>query len=156
MNILGIDPGAGGAIVSYNGTELLVHDMPTFQIKKGKSLRTRIDTRGLLKIFREEKPDHVFIEQVSAQPGNGAASAFSFGWACCAIEACLIALDIPHTYVTSMKWKKIMGCPKEKDGSRLRASQLLPAYAENWDRKKDDGRAEAALISLYGYQTIGS
>jgi len=156
MNIIGIDPGAGGAIVSYNKDELLVYDMPTFQIKKGKNLRTRIDTRGVLKILRDEKPDHVFVEQVSAQPGNGAAHAFSYGWACCAIDACLIALDIPYTYVASQTWKKKLSCPKEKDGARLRASQLFPAFSHNWDRKKDDGRAEAAMIALYGYQNIVS
>lgn len=44
-----------------------------------------------------------------------------------------------------------MQCPAEKDGSRMRASQLLPGFASNWDRKKDDGRAEASMIALYGF-----
>ncbi len=39
--------------------------------------------------------------------------------------------------------------PQGKDGSRLRVSELMPAYAECWRRAKDDGRAEAALIALW-------
>lgn len=155
MNIIGIDPGATGALASYNGEELLIYDMPVHGIKKGKSVRKRIDIIKLLEILANEKPDHIYIEQVSAQPGNGAASAFSFGWACAVVEACAVALKLPFTYVTSQRWKKEMSCPAEKDAARMRASQLFPKFAHNWDRKKDHGRAEAALISLYGWQKSG-
>lgn len=150
MNILGIDPGGSGALVSINDEELIVHDMPVYEITKGKSVRKRIDIKRLIGIITIESPDHAYVEQVSAQPMNGAASAFSFGWACCAVEAALIACGIPFTYVTPQKWKKDMDCPADKDGARYRASQLLPNYANNWERKKDDGRAEAALIALFG------
>jgi hypothetical protein len=40
--------------------------------------------------------------------------------------------------------------PAEKDGARARASQLIPAGASWWPLVKHDGRAEAALIALYG------
>jgi hypothetical protein len=44
--------------------------------------------------------------------------------------------------------------PAEKDGARARASQLLPQHAGHWPLKKHDGRAEAALIALYGWRQL--
>lgn len=149
--ILGIDPGASGALSFYDGAELLIWDMPVYEIKKGKTVRKRIDFRALCDIIRDQKPNHAFVENVSAQFGNGAAAAFSFGWACASVEHALVACDVPFTYVTPQSWKKAMGCPADKNGARMRASQLLPAFAHNWSRKKDDGRAESAIISLYGW-----
>lgn len=144
--ILGIDPGMSGAIALYDGDELLIRDMPVFKRNKTK----RIDCHTLLKYMQESHIDHAYIEQVNAF-GMGASSAYNFGWTCGAIEACVAALSIPFTYVTPQKWKKAMQCPKDKDAARMRATQLLPQFAHNWDLKKHDGRAEASLIALYGY-----
>lgn len=149
--ILGIDPGSNGCLSFYDGTELIVHDMPTYEIKKGKTVRKKVDFRKLCDIMMGDHVDHAYVENVSAQFGNGAASAFSFGWACASVENALIACNVPFTYVTPQSWKKAMQCPAEKDWSRMRASQLLPGFAHNWDRKKDDGRAEASMIALYGF-----
>lgn len=149
--ILGVDPGSDGALSFYDGTELIIYDMPTYEIKKGKTVRKKVDFRKLCDIINTNHADHAYVENVSAQFGNGAASAFSFGWACASVENALIACNVPFTYVTPQSWKKSMQCPAEKDGSRMRASQLLPGFASNWDRKKDDGRAEASMIALYGF-----
>lgn len=151
-NIIGIDPGISGAIVSLNNVELLVYDMPVYEITKGKSLRKRIDIQKLIAIIENERPDHAYVEQVSAQFGNGAASAFTFGQVVGIIEACLVACKVPVTYVSSMRWKKDMACTADKDAARFRAGQLLPQWSHNWDRKKDHNRAEAALIALWGKQ----
>lgn len=145
-NILGIDVGMNGALSFYDGKELLVYDMPTFERNKTR----RLDCLSLHGIMSLHKPHHVFIEQVNAF-GMGVTSAYSFGWSCGAIEGVVASLQIPFTYVTPQKWKKEMQCPKNKDSSRMRASQLLPQHAHNWDLKKHDGRAESALIALYGY-----
>lgn len=149
MNIAGVDPGANGGIC-FLGDDPITHEMPTFKIQKGKTLRTKINIPAFIKIFEDNRPDHVYIEQVSAQPGNGAASAFSFGWNCSLIEVTMCALKIPFTYVTSMRWKKDLSCPKEKDGARYRATQLLPLLAHNWELKRQDGVAEAGMIALWG------
>jgi len=150
--ILGIDVGMSGALSSWDGHELIIHDMPTFEIKKGKTLRKRIDISALKRIVELNHLDtHVFIEQVSAQPGNGAAAAFTYGFGCGVIEAVVQCCGLPFTYVPPQTWKKAMQCPKDKDAARQRASQLFPQFSHNWDRKKDDGRAEASLIALYGY-----
>lgn len=149
MIICGIDPGMSGALAFYDenaekGDELMVYKMPVFQRNKTH----RVDVLELSRILKFEMPDHVFIEQVNAF-GMGATGAYNFGWSCGVLEGVVGALHIPFTYVTPMKWKKAMQCPKDKDSARMRASQLLPDYAHNWPLKKDDGKAEAALIALY-------
>lgn len=152
-SILGIDPGSKGALAFYDGDELIVYDMPVMEIRKGKSIRKRFDPHGMMDILRDPINicKHAFVEQVSAQPGNGAAQAFTYGWMVGGIDSCLAADCIPVSYVTPMKWKKSLQCPREKDGARLRASQLMPQFAHNWQLKKHDGRAEAALIAYYGF-----
>lgn len=150
--IIGIDPGMTGAIAIMDLNELIVYDMPVYEITKGKSVRKRIDILALRKILFGPGPCHAFIEQVSAQPGNGAAAAFTYGWGCGVIEAVINCAEIPFTFVTPQKWKKTLQVPADKDGARFRASQLMPSFSHNWDRKKDHGRAESALIALYGFQ----
>ena len=147
--VLGIDPGMGGALAFYDEKELIIYDMPVLQVKKTK----RVDCHRLASIIEEQKPDHAFLEQVNAF-GMGATSAYNFGWSCGVLEQAVASLHIPFTYTTPMKWKKAMACPTEKDGARMRASQLLPQFAHNWDLKKHNGRAEASLIAVYGLQQI--
>lgn len=147
MNILGIDVGIKGALCLYDGTELIIWDMPV--LKRNKT--SRLNCHLLKQYLSEYKIDHACIEQVNAF-GMGATSAYNFGWNCGALEGVISCLDIPFTYVTPQKWKKEMQCPKNKDGARMRATQLLPMHCHNWDLKKHDGRAEASLIALYFYQ----
>jgi len=150
MNYLGIDVGMKGALAFYNVDELIIYDMPV--LKRNKT--SRVDCHVLQSIIEQQQPiDHAFIEQVNAF-GMGATGAYNFGWSCGVIEMALSANKIPFTYVTPVKWKKAMQCPKDKDGARARASQLLPEFAHNWTLKKHDGRAEASLIALYGKRII--
>ena len=88
----------------------------------------------------------------------GAGSAFNFGWNCGCIEAVLSTIGIPFSYVTPQVWKKDLSVPtdknatkKNKNMARMRATQLLPQFAHNWDKSKHHNRAEASLIALYGY-----
>jgi len=148
--ILGIDVGIKGALSFYDGEELIIYDMPVF--KRNKT--SRLDGITARNIILTQSPDHVYIEQVNAF-GMGATSAYNFGWNCGAIEGVLSAHLIPFTYVTPRKWKNEMNCPTDKDAARMRATQLLPQFAHNWDLKKHDGRAEASLIALYGRRDLG-
>lgn len=152
-NILGIDPGLGGGLSLYDGTELMVWDMPTHTITVNNKERRRLDILRLKSILKEFHIHHAFIEKVNAQPGNGTAASFAYGYGVGAIDAVVMCCDIPFTHVTPQKWKKELSVPADKDGARQRASQLLPAFAHNWTRKKDDGIAESALIALYGMRT---
>lgn len=150
---LGIDPGLSGAIAFLDlaAGRLEVHDVPTFTLGRGGKMKREVDTVGLARLIDAGGPiSHAYVEQVGAMPGQGVASMFAFGKVFGIILGILAAGFVPLTLVTPQKWKRALGVPAEKDGARARASQLLPAHAALWTRVKDDGRAEAAMIALWG------
>jgi len=148
--ILGIDPGLSGAL-AFMDSELLVYDMPTVEISRNGKKKRQIDLQKLLSILKLWPVTHCYLENVNAMPGQGVSSMFQMGRGYGQIEMALAALNIPVTYITPQVWKKKMAVPKDKDGARQRASQLMPQWSHNWDLKHDHGRAEAALIALYGF-----
>jgi crossover junction endodeoxyribonuclease RuvC len=151
---LGIDPGLSGALALYDpvADTLDVRDMPVFVLPKGKGKRTELDLYGLANIFDgwSELRVYAYIEQVSASPQMGVTSAFSFGGSYWAPQAMCAAHFISLTRVPPQVWKRDLKVPASKDGARAKASVLLPKHSRLWTRVKDDGRAEAALIALYG------
>jgi crossover junction endodeoxyribonuclease RuvC len=58
------------------------------------------------------------------------------------------------TLVKPQKWKKHFSLDKDKDKSRALANRRFPDNHQDFARKKDDGRAEAALIALYGAEVL--
>ncbi len=154
-SVIGIDPGMTGALCFYSAMEKITYEMPTYDVMKNGGKRKKINTQGVLEILRFCRPEHIFIEQVSAQPGNGAAAAFTYGFGAGVLEACVASCGIPFTYVLPQVWKKELNCPKDKNAARVRASQLIPELSHNWSLKRQDGVAEAALIALYGFRKMG-
>lgn len=151
--MLGIDPGLSGAFALFTPTTgaLVVFDMPTFTLSRGGKAKRDPDATELARLVDAAGPiAHAFVEQVGAMPGQGVSSVFAFGKVFGLALGILAANFIPLTMVAPVKWKRALGVPAEKDGARARASQLLPAHAGLWSRRKDDGRAEAALIAYYG------
>lgn len=162
--MLGIDPGLSGALAVFNPTTNTVvasENIPTLTLRRNNKLKQTVDihrllasTRGIALTF----PGIVaMLELVGAMPGQGVSSMFSFGDTNGCIKTAVAAAGIPYSFVTSGVWKKALGCPADKDGALLRASQLMPASAELWTptrgvRTKEDckGIAEAALIAFYG------
>ena len=151
--IIGVDPGVNGAIAVYDGMFLVVHDFP---IVKSKGKGNDIDWGHFAFIFNEFycNIDHAYLELVHAMPGNASNSVFKFGAAFGGIKAILSYTGIPLTLVTPSKWKGKLNLTKDKDYSRTRAMELFPKLAEFFKRKKDNNRAEAALIAWYGYQQL--
>ena len=79
---------------------------------------------------------------------RGAIASFSLGWSCGAVHAVVQTLSYPLVKVRPAAWKKDMGLTgKDKDASRLLATELWPKMRGHWKYKKDDGLAEAALIA---------
>jgi crossover junction endodeoxyribonuclease RuvC len=149
MMICGIDPGLSGGI-AFLGVHCTVHDMPTLALTRGGKNKREIDAHVLADLLHSIMPDHCYVEQVGAMPGQGTSSMFAFGKAYGIVIGVLAALDIPTTFVNSRVWKKSLSVPAAKDGARARASQLMPSAAHQWTRVKDNGRAEAALIAHWG------
>lgn len=156
---VGIDPGAGGALALLTETNLFVYDMPTMQMKRGKREVRHTDANALADLLSRRlqgfSDAHAVLEKVSAMRGWGATSIFAFGRASGVIEGVLAGLGIPVSLVSPQTWQKVMAVNKGKDGARARAMQLYPKQAELFSRKKDDGRADAALIATYARMPKG-
>jgi crossover junction endodeoxyribonuclease RuvC len=153
--ILGIDPGASGAVAVLDGQALVaVHDMPTKKVKVSGKMKTRIDSRALYEALHDYQVTHVFLEQVSAMPGQGVSSMFAFGRATGIAEGVAATQSKELIEVRPQVWKKHFGLDGRKDGSRDAAMERWPRMASYFQRKKDDGRAEAALIGLWGHECL--
>lgn len=157
MIILGCDPGASGALVilDVESNTLSIEDMPTVEIKRGTRMVRHVSAQLVAELLIDRAITHAVVEKVGAMPGQGVASMFAFGRAAGVIEGVLAGLHIPTTYVTPQEWQKAMRVLGGKDGARARAAQLWPKSAKEFARKKDDGRADAALIAGYGAKLIG-
>jgi crossover junction endodeoxyribonuclease RuvC len=91
------------------------------------------------------------IERAQAMPKQGASSGFKYGRATGAIETVITCCEIPMTIIEPSMWKRFHHLPgKDKETARQRALQLFPTAHAWLARKKDHGRAEAALVALYG------
>lgn len=154
--IAGIDVGLSGALclIDSFGT---VHtfDMPTHALTRHGKNKREIDAHELARML-SPPIGHAFVEQVGAMPGQGVSGVFAFGKVYGIIIGILAARSIPVTFVAPRRWKTALGVPAAKDGARARASQLMPDASDQWRLVKHDGRAEAALIALYGTNTLAA
>lgn len=152
MRIIGIDPGLDGAVCHMDGDGAVVeiHDIPVYWLKRGGKNKREIDAVQLSDLI---EGDHAYLESVGVMPGQGISSMGSLMKGYGIIIGILARAKIPMTLVPARVWKSRLNVPAAKDGSRARASQLLPAAAHHWTRAKDDGRAEAAMIALWGLRS---
>lgn len=151
---LGIDPGLDGAIGVLRADDTLaVHDMPTLRVGAGG--KRTVDYAALAslvdQIHRDGMPHLAVIEQVASSPQMGVSSAFAFGDGYGLVKGVLAAHFVPLRFVTSPSWKRAVriAAGSGKDVSRQRASEFFPRYAAIWQRVRDDGRADAALLAWY-------
>jgi crossover junction endodeoxyribonuclease RuvC len=155
-NIIGIDPGLKGGISVYNETELFAYRTPIVDVpfvKKGKkTTRSNMDLRACRVLLRQHDITHVFLEQVSAMPGQGVTGMFRFGQNFGQWEGLLTGMDLEYTLVRPQVWKKYSGLIKaDKGDSIILARELWPERDEFKYKTTDEGRAEAALIARYGW-----
>jgi crossover junction endodeoxyribonuclease RuvC len=149
--ILAIDPGASGALAFFNpdaGT-LEIIDTPVVEVKRGTKVKKEISPQMMSAIIRARDPKIAILELVGAMPGQGVSSMFQFGRGVGMYEGALAALQIPVTYISPVGWQKAVNARSGKDGNRQRAAEIYPAYAHLFSRKKDDGRADAALMAWW-------
>jgi len=150
MILMSIDPGLSGAIAVFIDDVLIdIVDTPTHELTRNNKTKRQISASALASIFTQHHPDHVVVEKVTAMPGNGATSMFSFGRSFGLIEGIVGAYELPATYVMPAVWTKGIGRGLGKDASRARACELYPAHQQKFARVKDDGRADAVLIGAW-------
>lgn len=153
--ILGVDVGVSGAVAILDGSKLItVFDMPTMTMTISGKKKKRIDARALHDLLADVDVEHAFIEIVNARPNQGVSSMFAFGQASGIAEGICATVTPNVTGVRPQKWKKHFNLGSEKTASRALASQIWTDMRDKFKRVKDDGRAEAALIGLWGYESV--
>lgn len=85
---------------------------------------------------------------------EGAVGAFAFGDCKGVIRGVLAATATPAIFIQPAQWKRVVGIPPgksgAKDAARAEAIRRWPGRAALFSLKKDDGKAEAALIGFAG------
>ena len=172
---IGCDPGASGAIAFYDADVddlLALHDMPIDKVEIGGKERSRVADRALLTMLwfnGQSRGAKVFLEIPEARPLRGrnkqdgsiilrtpgAAGMLSLGMNYGALRMACIANMLSVQEVRPGAWKRSMGMTSSKDESRRIAADRFPQWARNFERKKDDGRAEAAMIAVWGSRQNG-
>jgi hypothetical protein len=153
----GIDPGLSGALAALaDGVPVGVLDMPSMDVGKDRE----VDARAIATWMRELRAAHAgayisaSLENVGAVPvegrKQGGKSMFNFGDSTGQVKATLKVLGIPYVEVYPQTWKRYFGLTgTEKDAARLLAISRFPAIEHELRRKKDVGRADAALMALW-------
>jgi Holliday junction resolvasome RuvABC endonuclease subunit len=145
--ILAIDPGLTGAlafIVLPDTSRVAVYDMPV--------VNGEVNARELRDLIAKFKPDAAIIEQVGPMPRDGVRQAWRFSSAYTTANVVCFMMGIPTSRVTPATWKKDMkvkGGHAGKEQCRALALRMFPECAASFSRKKDQGRAEAALLAFH-------
>lgn len=152
MIIAGIDPGINGAIalLDIERGAVEIYDMPSMIVERNGKPKKEISAAMIAAIFRRHRPAQAFVERVGAMPGQGLSSTWSFAMGVGQVVGVLAALEIETHWIAPRVWQKAADVRGGKEGSRLRAAELLPSVALQFVRQKDDGRADAALIAWVG------
>lgn len=157
--IVGIDPGNHGALafLDIDNNRMRIVDMPTFVYETTKK-RVKTDPYTIVRELLTQPIANLYLEEVHASTQMGTVSAFSFGEGKGILLGAAAALGIPTTMVKPTQWKKQMRVPADKRAAVQRASQLFPAVSPLFKGPRGgvfDGRAEAALIALFGAMELG-
>jgi crossover junction endodeoxyribonuclease RuvC len=149
--ILGIDPGLDGALALVDGPTgalVNVYDTPVLTLKTGRQL----DEYKLAALVDEwgSNLSEAWIERANAHPHGGVTSSFTSGRGYGQLRGIICANFVPLHDVGAAMWKRALGVTGDKDESRKAASAIWPKEGFRWPLKKHHGRAEAALIAVYG------
>ena len=146
--VLACDPGKTGAfaLIDTSTWTISIADMPQ---EPGTGGKVAVSPAGVARLVEAAAPDHTVIEDVSSSPQMGVTSAFNFGRSLGIVEGACAARSM-LTKVRPQVWKSATRTPRDKNEARRRAMQLLPSCYDLFSRAKDDGRAESALLALYG------
>ncbi len=145
--VLAIDPGLTGALAFYYPDKpgrVAVYDMPV--------VGSAVNAAAMRDAIKGFAPDVAVIERVGPMPRDGVMQAWRFSAAFTTAQVVCALGDVPIVLITPSQWKRAMKLPggkAAKDQARTLAIATFPACADAFTRKKDAGRAEAALLAIY-------
>ena len=155
--ILGHDPGASGAFALMTGSGKLLSVLDTPVLYMGR--KTMFYTAHFCEWYAKttmpyaDCKEMAIVEAVGAMPRQGVSSMFNFGSMYGGASSFLMGmLGMENVWFeTPAKWKSAMGLTKEKTLSLQIATEVFGEEVRDhyWRRKKDNGRAEAALLCHY-------
>ncbi len=161
---IGIDPGKDGAmaILGYRDTPILVpfgESEYADELRRLDPLRS-VETGAECLAVHGAIPGEAFcvVEHVSAMPGQGVTSCFSFGQNFGFILGLLRAFRISYQLVRPQKWKKEFSCTSDKNTSIAVAQRMFPGVdLRRTPRctKPHDGICEALLMAEYARRLHG-
>lgn len=158
ITVAGVDPGKTGgiAVIDGDGTLVLCVKMPVIKVKNTWC----VDAKAFSAYLTPHGIGIGYVEAVHAMPLQGSVSTFNFGRSYGAAEFGVQCNTGEIKRITPKAWKKYFDVPADKEitlamatsafGSDKYWSEVGPKggfKAENY------GRAEAALIALYGWET---
>lgn len=155
QTIIGIDPGLKGGIAIFTPNEKIVTIMPTVNHEEKE-----LDLHFLGGILAQHAGNTklAVLEKVHAMPKQGVSSMFKFGKVFGAIEAMLVAYQIPYVLPTPQAWQKkvLANIPKDattKTRALKGVQQLYPTLSllkNSRCRTPHDGIVDAVLLAEYG------
>lgn len=158
--VAGVDPGQKGGIALVDKISErieLIWPMPMFEKKIGKTMRLRLDYGGLddlISLMVALGVELLVCENVGAGFG---ASGRELGEGIGALKMATYKAELRVEFVPVARWKKEVGAPADKKESYFRAEALFPHDREKLKGPKGgkhDGKAEAAMIALYGCRKL--
>ena len=154
---LGVDPGIQGAIaVLADGDPVKFIDMPTVERANGGNAvdahRLAASVRGVMQQYHGAFFSAA-LEPPSTRKGESPTLGQRSGEGYGIIKGVLGTLGLHWCEVRPQTWKKYFALiGTEKDVARLYAMQRFPRVAQCLSRKKDNGRADAALIGYWAWE----
>ena len=155
--VLGIDPGLSAGYAVYGpATQPLLDDIPVHQAQHGRAAKVRaeLDIHACAAAWASLPLDHVFIEDISSRPGQSVTAVRRYAYAAGSLYGVVVTLGLPVTLVAPQAWQKYHRIGPSPDAARQKAVQLFPRIAARIARVKDQHRADALLIALYGYAQL--
>jgi crossover junction endodeoxyribonuclease RuvC len=148
--ILGIDPGKTGgvAILENDGRIVVAYTMPSMQ-----ELHTELMCYDI---------DMCYVEKAQSFPGQGIASAFTYGDHFGQLQGLLIALHLPYELVPPVTWSRAMlagvaeprsaekKIKKDKTRNFEAARRLFPDFEALRKNKPHTGITDALLLAEWG------
>lgn len=139
---IGIDPGKSGGIAWIQDGKPCAEKMPETLLELWELIQDILHANS---IWPNKQPCVAVLEQVSAMPGQGVTSCFTFGNGFGHLEMALTAAGIPFVRVRPQKWQKDMQCMTkgDKNVSKRRAQEMFPSL------KITHATADALLLAEY-------